>query len=163
MQIQFDDLVSHPFFKGMPSSIIEELQAHARVRLIEKGETVIDEGGYADSFFLIKKGRVAIRVHGLERGDITIQTIEDGEILGWSWMVEPYIWNFDAIAAKSTLAFVFDAKALREKCTQNYELGFHLMQRIASLFADRLRHTRMQLLDVYGIHTTELMFKNKNV
>ncbi len=77
-------------------------------------------------------------------------TLEDGDILGWSWLFPPYVWQYDAVAVERTRAVQFDGACLRGKCEENTALGYDLMKRFAEVFAKRLEATRMQILDVYG-------------
>jgi hypothetical protein len=79
-----------------------------------------------------------------------IQTEGEGEILGWSWLVPPYYWHFDARATEKTQVIAIDGKCLREKCESDHDLGYKLMRRFALIIAERLEATRLQLLDIYG-------------
>jgi CRP-like cAMP-binding protein len=153
MEVHMNDLTSHPFFKGVPEAIAKELLGHAQLKNFERGEYLLTEGEKAISFYLIVSGRVSIQIAHPHRGSISLQTIEDGEVLGWSWMVEPYLWQFNALAAKHTIAIAFNAQLLRESCEKNFELGYQIMKRISIVFAERLKRTRMQLLDIYANHT----------
>ena len=47
-------------------------------------------------------------------------------------------------------AVAFDGACLRGKCEADHDLGYELMGRFASVMIDRLQHTRLRLLDVYG-------------
>jgi hypothetical protein len=78
-----------------------------------------------------------------------IQTVGTGEPVGWSWMVPPHRWQFDARVLEPTGAIVFDGKALREQCERDHELGYSLLKRLVSVIAGRLAATRLQLLDIY--------------
>jgi CRP/FNR family transcriptional regulator, cyclic AMP receptor protein len=84
------------------------------------------------------------------RGAVTIQTVDEGEIVGWSWVFEPYRWHFDARALDLVRAVQFDAACLRGKCNQDHSFGFDLLCRFAPVMVERLEATRLQLLDVYG-------------
>ena len=79
-----------------------------------------------------------------------IETLEDDEIVGWSWLFEPYRWHFDGRAVGAVRAIEFDAACLRGKSDADHELGYALMQRFAHTMIVRLQSTRLQLLDVYG-------------
>jgi hypothetical protein len=70
--------------------------------------------------------------------------------LGWSWLIPPYKWRFDARAIETTRAFALDGKCLRGKCDEDPRLGYELLKRIAATIAERLHATRLQMLDVYG-------------
>jgi CRP/FNR family cyclic AMP-dependent transcriptional regulator len=107
------------------------------------------EGEAADSLFLIRDGFVALET-GAPSGAITIETLHDGDAVGWSWLFEPYLTHFDARSRGLTHAIRFDASALRERCVQEPALGYELMRSFAAVIVERLQATRIQLLDVYG-------------
>jgi CRP-like cAMP-binding protein len=79
-----------------------------------------------------------------------IATVGPGETLGYSWLFEPYRWQFDARAREPVAALAFDAVCLRSKCDAYHELGYELMRRFAAGMLRRLQATRLQLVDVYG-------------
>ena len=74
----------------------------------------------------------------------------DEDVLGWSWLIPPYRWRFDARAIDLTRAIALDGKCLRGKCDQDPRLGYELLKRVAAIMAERLHATRLQMLDVYG-------------
>jgi hypothetical protein len=84
------------------------------------------------------------------RGVTTVQTVGEGEILGWSWLFPPHRWHFDARTQQSTHAFKFDGRCLRNKCEEDHDLGYELFRRFMFIVGERLEATRMQLLDMYG-------------
>jgi hypothetical protein len=79
-----------------------------------------------------------------------IETIESGEVIGWSWLFEPYRWHFDARALTVVRATAFDGACLRGKCEADPALGYALMSRFAQVLIERLQWTRLRLLDLYG-------------
>ena len=83
---------------------------------------------------------------------MSIETMEAGEVCGWSWLLPPYRWHFDVQALDLTRAIVFDGQCLRAKCEADHDLGYALMQRFAQVIVQRLQATRWQLLDLYGAH-----------
>lgn len=113
------------------------------------GHAVMVEGDPADSFFLIRDGFVALEIQA-PSGTITIETLHNGDPIGWSWLVEPYTTHFDARSRGVTRAIRFDAAALRRRCAEDVQLGFNLMVSFTSVIVERLHATRLQLLDVYG-------------
>jgi CRP-like cAMP-binding protein len=114
------------------------------------GEWLFRQGGPADTFWLLRRGRVALQVHVPGRGDLTIETIEPGDVVGWSWLFQPYVWQFDARAVDEVHAVAFDGACLRGKSEADHALGHELMRRFGKVMVDRLQHTRIRLIDVYG-------------
>jgi len=145
-------LGAHPFIEGMASDYVNILAENACVVRFEPGEPIFREGGDADRFYLIQHGKVALEIFHLEHGSIVLQTIGEGEALGWSWLVPPYKWRFDARAVDTTTAIMLDGKRLREECEHGKSLGYELLQRFAQVLEQRLQATRMQLLDLYSTH-----------
>ena len=140
----------HPFFEGFDSNHLKTLTGCASNVRFQSGQMMVSGGKEANECFLIREGRVAIEVFVEARGPVTIQTLGAGEILGWSWLVPPYYWRFDARAVDDVRALALDGKCLREKCETDPRLGYELLKRIALVITRRLEATRIQLLDVYG-------------
>ena len=139
----------HPFFKGIESAYLKVVSGCASEMQFESGQFLFKEGERADKFFVIKSGRVPIEIYSPKQGQITIHTEQAGEIVGWSWLVAPYYWHFDARATEPTNVFAIDGKCLREMCENDRNMGYELMRRFALIIAERLEATRFQLLDVY--------------
>jgi CRP-like cAMP-binding protein len=143
-------LVEHPFTAGLSQAHLELMAGCATNRAFKEGEYVFREGEPANTFYVIRQGRVALETFAPGRGAITVQTVHDGEILGWSWLFEPYVNSFDARVVEATRVVAFDGECLRGKAESDHELGYQLMRRMARVFTNRLNATRMQLLDLYG-------------
>ena len=143
-------IASSPVFAGMESGDLALVAGCARNVGFEKGELLFREGGDADTFYLVRRGRVAFELHTPDRGGLVIDTADSGDVVGWSWLFPPYRWHYDARAAEDLRAIAFDGACLRGKCAEDTRLGYELMQRFAQVMIDRLQHTRFRLLDVYG-------------
>jgi CRP/FNR family cyclic AMP-dependent transcriptional regulator len=139
-----------PLFHGMKDEHLVLIAGCARNVRYEAGERIGRQGEPADSFWAIREGRVALQIHSPERGALTVQTVGENDVLGWSWLVPPHQWHFDAVAITATRAIVFDGRCLRGKFEHDYELGYQLLQRFSRLIVERLEATGLQLLDVYG-------------
>ncbi len=146
-------LAEHPFLKGLDHRFLEILVGCASNVRFDAGQFVFREGSEANNFYIIRHGKVSVEVFAAGRGSITIQTIGEGDILGWSWLIPPYNWRFDAKAIELTRAIALDGKCLREKCERDHDLGYELLKRFSHIIAQRLEATRLQLLDIYGAHT----------
>jgi CRP/FNR family cyclic AMP-dependent transcriptional regulator len=144
-------LAAHPFFQDLPLHHLQLIVGCASNVRFEAGQFIFREGEEADSFYLIRHGRVALEIMVPERGPLTIQTLEEGDVLGWSWLFPPHRWHFDARTTTLTRAIALDGKCLRTKCEDDHDLGYELVKRFARVIMERLQATRLQLLDVYGV------------
>jgi len=146
-------LAGHPFAHGLEDKYLKLLVGCASNLRFDAGQIIFREGEAANRFYLIREGRMAIELHAAERGTINILTVGAGEVVGWSWLVPPYRWNFDARAVEPTRAIALDGACLREKSERDTDLGYQLLKRIASIMEERLQATRLQLLNVYEVHS----------
>src|SRR5208337_4614287 len=105
---------------------IETLLTCASNVFFKEGEYLFREGEEAAKFYLIKTGKIALELHASERGMIRIQTLSQGEVLGWSWLISPFRWHFDAVAVSDVRAFAVDGKCLRTKTEENHDFGYEM-------------------------------------
>ena len=140
----------HPFLKGLDDKSLDILLSCVSNVRFKEGEFLGQEGKPADQFFLIRSGRIAVEINALERGTMRIQTVNQGEVLGWSWLIPPYKWRFDVRAVEEVRAFALDGKCLRTKCEEHPAFGYQMLKRFSQIMAQRLEATRIQLIDVYG-------------
>jgi CRP/FNR family transcriptional regulator, cyclic AMP receptor protein len=143
-------LAEHPFFKDLSSPHLDTVVGCVANVVFQPGEFIFREGQPADLFFVVREGKVAVEVFVPNKGPVTIETIEGGEMLGWSWLFPPYKARFDARALNAVRALSLDGACLRTKCEKDPALGYELLKRFAELVVSRLEATRMQLLDLYG-------------
>ncbi|MGD0204832.1 MAG: cyclic nucleotide-binding domain-containing protein [Dehalococcoidia bacterium] len=143
-------LAEHPFFKGLEEPYLQLLVGCASNVRFNAGEVVFREGEQANQFYLIRQGKVAVETFAPGRGPIIVQTLKEGEVVGWSWLVAPYRWRFDGRAIELTRAIALDGECLRGKCEEDHNLGYELMKRVSHVMEKLVEATRLQLLDVYG-------------
>jgi CRP/FNR family transcriptional regulator, cyclic AMP receptor protein len=146
-------LAEHPFAQGLEERHLALLTGCASNVRFDTGQVIFREGEEANQFYLVREGNLAVELHAAERGPITVLTVGAGEVLGWSWLVPPYRWQFDARALQPTRAIALDGKCLRAKAEQDHDLGYELLKRVAHIMEERLQATRLQLLNVYDVHS----------
>jgi len=143
-------LPDHPFFEGLDAQTLALVAGCATNVSVAAGQYLCREGDPADRFFVVRRGRVAIEVHGPASGTLVLDTADEGDVVGWSWLVPPYRSTFDARAAEATGVVAFDGACLRGKCEQDPRLGYELMQRVSKVMNGRLVAAQVRLLDLYG-------------
>ena len=145
-------IAKHPFFEGLKGEYRKILTGCAKNVLYEAGEYIFRENQPADEFYMIRHGSVAVEVFVPGREPIIVQTLKEGDMLGWSSQVPPYKWRFDARAMDLVRAVAFDGVCFRGKCDENPALGYEMLKRFSTIMAQRLQATRLQILDVYGLN-----------
>ena len=145
MQTLPEGIIAHPFLKGLSAHQLQILGDCAMEVAFSAGERLFREGDPANRFYLIVEGEVVLESDAGERDPVLIQTLGAGEVLGWSWLLPPYYWQFNARAVRPTKAVFFYGTRLREACERDHDLGYELMKRTAAVVIQRLQAARRQL------------------
>jgi CRP-like cAMP-binding protein len=143
-------IATHPLFAGLPAEVAATAAGCARNEAFDAGRLLVAEGDEATTLYLVRRGRVAVEAHSADRGTLVVETVGPGRVVGWSWMVPPYVWSFDARALEPVGAVAIDATCLRAKAAADPAFGYALSTRIAQLLLERLQATRLRTLDLYG-------------
>ena len=122
----------------------------AVARHFNTSQTIFREGELANGFYLIETGKVALESEASLGESILIQTIGAGDLLGWSWMFPPYVWQFSARAVEPTSTLFFYAAILREYCEKDHSLGYELLKRVSAVMVTRLQAAHSQMLSSYS-------------
>jgi CRP-like cAMP-binding protein len=143
-------LAAHPFFKGLDPVYLKLVTGCASNARFDAGTTIFREGEDATQFYIVRQGKVALDVLAPGHGPVVVETVEEGEVLGWSWLFAPYMWRFNARAVEMTRTIALDGKCLRDKCENDPAFGYEMMKRVANVMQDRLSALTLQLMDVYA-------------
>jgi CRP/FNR family transcriptional regulator, cyclic AMP receptor protein len=143
-------IAEHPFCKELETYYIDLLTSCASNVRLEKDFYLFRDGGEANQFYLIREGKVALEVSAPSRPSLIVETVAEGEMLGWSWLVRPYRWRFGARAVEPLRAIAVDGKCLRAKCEKNPHLGYELLKRTVEIVGQRLEASRLRMLDLYS-------------
>ena len=140
-------IARHPFLKGLDPHQCRILKDCAMFIRFAPGECVFREGDPANRFYLLQRGKVSVESHIPGQGTTPIQTLQGGDVLGWSWMFPPFYWHFDARAVEATEAVFFYGTPLLAECEADHHLGYELLKRTAEVMLQRLQSTRRKLTE----------------
>lgn len=138
-------LRGHRFLGGLGDSQIKRLSMCAHKVHFHPGARIFREGALADRFWLIRDGHVALDAQTMDANPVEIDVLGPGDVLGWSWMVLPYTWQFSAMAIDDVLALEFNAAEVRRSGAADLALGYELSTRFARVVIERLQAARLRL------------------
>ena len=139
----------HPFLAGMNRTQLTLLTDCAVARHFNAKQTILREGEFANGFYLVEAGKIALESEVDLGESVPIQILGAGDLLGWSWMFTPYFWQFTAHAIEPASALFFYAAILREYCEKDHSLGYELLKRISAVMVTRLQAAHDQMLSLY--------------
>jgi CRP/FNR family transcriptional regulator, cyclic AMP receptor protein len=146
IEVTASTLAAHPFLRGMPCTHLDALAEVGSDVKFPAGYQIFEEGGFASRFWLIQSGHAALDMNVPGDGQVIVDSVGMGELLGCSWLFPPYRWAFGAVCAGPLEAFEFDAAAIRARCAADPVFGYELHERLIRVFSRRVQRTRTQLI-----------------
>jgi CRP/FNR family transcriptional regulator, cyclic AMP receptor protein len=143
-------LAQHPFFKDLSVQYLQLLTKHASVVQASAQQRVFKQDTDANHFYIVRTGKIALEIPAISGEPLRAQTVGDSQILGWSWLIPPFRWLFDARALVPSTLIAFDGAALRAACDADPKLGYDLLRKFAVLMADRLSASRAAAIAQYS-------------
>ncbi|MFJ3878982.1 Crp/Fnr family transcriptional regulator [Streptomyces sp. NPDC090077] len=127
------------------------LMSHALEVNFPEGARLFDEGGPARTFWIVRSGTVTLEVPlPGRRSPAPVESLGPGELVGWSWLFPPYVWQLSAEAMTPVRAYEFDGAAVRMLMDADPAFGSAIGHWVGRVLAVRLQQTRTRLLDLYS-------------
>lgn len=138
-------LVDAPAFSGLGDEYARRLAEHGKEIEIANGEVLFRSGEPAKSFFLLVDGEISIEIPAVSGPTLRVQRLTPVRVLGWSWLLPPFKWSFNAKGERDSKLIAFDGEAVLEACEADPAFGYEVIKRFSGLMAERLdaAHRRM--------------------
>ena len=140
----------HKLFADLDPQHIQTLAEHSTERRIPTGQNLFTQDQPAQTFYMIVSGVVFVETPAIYGPTLTLQELGTGRILGWSWLIPPYRWHFQARVAEDATVVEFDGTRLLELCEQDPAFGYQLLKRFATLMGERLESARRRMMDAWN-------------
>jgi len=141
----------YPFFSFMNHEQLREVAMITDEVTVNKGDILFNIDEEADACFMLQDGAIDLHYIVVDehepdlRKEFVVGTINPGEVLGISAVIEPYVYSATAIAVNDSRLLKIDAVALKELCAEDADLDYGLQRMVAKSTMERLHATRVQL------------------
>lgn len=143
------ELEAHPFVADFKPEHRARLAALAKQVRFEPNQVIFHEGDDYSVLYLLVEGMVALE---LEVPDhvLRVQTLYGGDVFDWSAVLLHAAKHFQARALDPVTALAIEGEELLASFRIDPEFGLAFMLRLMAVVSERLRATRVQLLDMYS-------------
>lgn len=146
------------FLKDLTNDQLIKLESLAKEENYQAGTQLYVNGDPARCLYLVQEGKVALFMDnymgpGKPPMQVTIDIVAPGESMGWSAVVEPFIYTLSARCLEDTKLVAFDSEKLRDLMDEDCDLGYRILQATAKVISNRLTHTRIILVGERGLST----------
>ncbi|MGD8340018.1 MAG: cyclic nucleotide-binding domain-containing protein [Gammaproteobacteria bacterium] len=133
-------------FSGLSAEALDFLAEHAEHRHLGEGKVLFHQGDRATQFFLMLDGHLSLEIPAIEGPVLELQDIGPGRVAGWSWLIPPNRWHFQARARTEIDYLEFDGEAILAHCEAEPKFGYELVRRFSALMSERLDFARQKMM-----------------
>ena len=156
--ISANHLKEFAYFKGFSDPELEKLAAVATEETYDAGTQIYKTGDPAKYLYLVREGKIILVMDSYlgphkPPMQVTVDVVTQGESMGWSSVVEPYIYTLSALCIDRAKVIALDAPGLRRLMDEDACLGYRIMKATTQIIANRLTHTRIILVGERGLST----------
>jgi len=142
-------LEAHPFVADFKPEHRARLGSMAKEVHFESNEVIFREGDDYSVLYLLVEGMVALELEVPEHV-LRVQTLYGGDVFDWSAVLRHTAKHFQARALDRVTALAIEGEDLLAAFQSDPEFGIAFMLRLMGVVSERLRATRLQLLDMYS-------------
>jgi CRP-like cAMP-binding protein len=143
-------------FRDIAEVHLQRLAENARLVEFPAQRDIFRENDVAKEVYLIVSGRVSLVICRPKIGCRQLMEVGEGELLGWSSLVGRHRLSDTAHTLTPTKTLAFDGQQVISMCKELPDFGFQLMHRVAQVLEHRLNATRLQLLEMCGVHLPDV-------
>jgi CRP-like cAMP-binding protein len=140
-----EELAEVEFLRGLMPEHVRQLAGMAQLKEFPPDTLLFREWQHADHIYLVLRGELALEVRVPGRGDVAVQTVGPGELLGWSPALGGGAMTATARALTLCRLAALDARQLQQAWARDPALGMACLRQIALAVARRLDASRRQL------------------
>jgi len=145
-----DEAVLRGWLATMPREARSRILSMATPAAFPAGSEIMREGDHVGWFGIVASGRIALQLAVSGRGQVTLETVEVGEVFGLSALVPPHQATTTAAAVVDVDALVVDASAIRALFEQDCEFAASVYFAVARALLGRLNAAHEALIDLSG-------------
>ena len=148
-QSLLQEIERHPFVADFRPDHKARLAGLAKEVRFVADQVIFREGDDYSVLYLLGTGMVALELE-VPGHLLRVQTLYAGDVFDWSALLPHAGKHFQARALEPVTALAFEGDDLLASFASDPEFGLAFMLRLMKVVSERLRATRLQLLDMYS-------------
>jgi len=170
IMIEKNVLEAFSIFSDTPPETLMEIAQLGQILEFDKDQTIFRDGDVAADLYGVVDGEVELgiavqdkilkadmqyeeslqtRIETIENV-IIVESIDPGEIFGWSAFINPRLYTSDATCSQPARIISLPADELKSIFTQNPQVGIVFMERLSEVISRRLRNRTDKLVESWS-------------
>jgi CRP-like cAMP-binding protein len=118
------------------------------------GTTLFEQGDLAEHLYIVVDGEIIIRYKPEDGPALVLTRVHKEGVVGWSAAIGSPVYTSSAVCATHSQLLRVRNEDLQHFAENNPDTATLLLERLAMVIADRLRHTHPQIMTMleHGLH-----------
>ena len=131
-------------FKGIDNEVMNEIADICSEKSYANGTVLFEKNEEANRLYILVEGTVKLRIKN--GGTITYSLSDQGDIFGWSCMVESGHYTASGVCATDLKTLEIRREALDNIFNAHPHAGIKILKRLAGVFSKRISNSYQDLL-----------------
>lgn len=147
--VSTEDLKKILLLQHLPDSLLEKILPLLRHRECQEGEVLFEEGGRAENFHMLTRGKIVLEVEVSPRVIMSVGSVKPGHSFGWSALTpaDP-AHKFNAISTEYSEVLSIPGREFLNILEQDPAVGYQVMKNIFAILKRQLERRTIQLVSV---------------
>jgi CRP-like cAMP-binding protein len=150
--VSIEDLKKIFLFKKLSDKDLEQILPITRLHEFKEEEVVFKEGDKADTFYILKRGKVLLEVDISEVISISLGAVKTGFSFGWSALMTDSVYTSSAICSETCEIFSMPGNDFLNLLNNDHTIGYYIMEGVSRIIRGRLKRRTDQFLMVISKH-----------
>ena len=150
--VSIEDLKKIFLLQKLADKNLEQILPITRLHEFKEEEVVFKESDKADTFYMLKRGKVLLEVDISELISISLGAVKTGFSFGWSALMPDSVYTSHAICSEPCEVIAVSGEEFLTFLGKDHTVGYHVMEGVARIIRDRLERRTSQFLMVMKKH-----------
>ena len=150
--VTIEDFKKIDLLQHLSDDALQKILPLAKRLELNHGDVIFKEGEKADTFFLLKRGKVLLEVDISDIISISLGSVKPGFSFGWSALISDSTYTSGAICSEPCEVLTVPGNEFQDLLKQDHTVGYHIMMGLAQIIISRLARRTDQFLKVMAKH-----------
>ncbi len=133
-----DRLTRYTCFRALTEDQRQAVAQLAREECFYPGHILFQDEKPGTHLYMLAAGEVEVLYNVGEENPTHVDAVGEGEILGCSSLIDPYVYSSTARCLSEIETLVLDAEELRKLMEEDCQIGYSIQKHIIQMLLDRI-------------------------
>jgi CRP/FNR family transcriptional regulator, cyclic AMP receptor protein len=133
-----DELRQFRIFEDLNERELEQVAKISKSEVLGPGARLTATGAAADRLYLLKNGKIEIRIPGQGPKEVPVDEIGPGDMIGWSTLTGPFVYTASCWTCEKSQVIEVNGARLRQLLEANNHIGYRVLKGVGYVISKRV-------------------------